>query len=111
MEGVIVGKRRDLIKTLSHEVETLATIFIECILSECSQDWRHEDVVTRGQMTPETGVNTGMGHIYPGGTVARSSQANQMPGSKSRDHTRPIRGQYPGHLISLAQSEASIQVM
>ena len=29
----------------------------------------------------------------------------------SCDHSRPIRGQYPGHVITLSQSEASIQVM
>ena len=25
-------------------------------------------------------------------------------------HSQPIRGQYPGHMITLSQSEASIQV-
>ena len=29
----------------------------------------------------------------------------------SCDHSQPIRGQYPGHVITLHQSEASIQVM
>ena len=40
----------------------------------------------------------------------RTLAANQRQVSKSRDHSRPIRGQYPGHVITLDQSEASIQV-
>ena len=32
------------------------------------------------------------------------------PNERSRDHSRPIRGQFPGHVITFSPSEASIQV-
>ena len=40
-----------------------------------------------------------------------SNSANQRPVSRSCDHSGPIRGQYPVHVITLDHSEASIQVM
>ena len=33
-----------------------------------------------------------------------------MPVSKSRDQSRPIRGQYPSHVMSIHQLEASVTV-
>ena len=42
--------------------------------------------------------------------VTLSFPTNQRPVSRSRDHSRPIRCQYPGHVINLNQSEATIQV-
>ena len=42
--------------------------------------------------------------------MSRPFSANQRPISTSRDHSQPIRGQHPDHVITLSQSEASIQV-
>ena len=47
--------------------------------------------------------------IRPEGAPALST--NQRPVSRSCDHSRPIRDQYQGHVITLDQSETSIQVM
>ena len=43
--------------------------------------------------------------------VMWSLSANQRPVSRSCDPSQPIRGQYPGHVINLSQSEASILPM
>ena len=51
----------------------------------------------------ETGAGAGGGK-----SVCRS--ANQRPVSRSRDHLQPIGGQYPGLVITISQSETSVQV-
>ena len=42
--------------------------------------------------------------------VTWSLSANQRPVSWSHDYCQPIRDQYPGHIITFVQSEASILV-
>ena len=41
---------------------------------------------------------------------SHDSSTNQRSVSKSNDLSRPIKSQYPGHMICIDQSEASIQV-
>ena len=43
--------------------------------------------------------------------VTWSLSANQRPLSRSRDNSQPIRGQYPGQVITLDQSEATISLL
>ena len=46
---------------------------------------------------------------YPGHVITLNQSEVQRPVSRSRDHSPPIRGQYPGYVITHDQSEASIQ--
>ena len=46
-------------------------------------------------------------HQHAGGGGQHGSRTNQRPVSNSREHSRPIRGQNPGHVITLGQSAAA----
>ena len=41
----------------------------------------------------------------------QSVSANQRPVSRSRDHSQPIRGEDPGHVTTLSQSEAGVLII
>ena len=79
-----------------HCLGVLSLWFLETLVGDTEQD-------STGEILCDDKFHIEMiGYMY--------ISTNQRPLFRSRDQSRPIRGQYSGHVISLDQSEASIQV-